>query len=146
MVNPGHHYGPNVDGYEYDRWGTYTRLIGRQSGWIDPAGGTGFAGQYHQPNASMNPGKVPRGAAALLTGLVTGAASVWEDPDPAHLRHSLRRWSRFGVLPVGTLGGRVDPETFVHVAPTAEQLKRHGVVMCHSYFTAWHPRRAGKIC
>jgi len=23
MVNPSHHYGPNVDGYEYDRWGTY---------------------------------------------------------------------------------------------------------------------------
>ena len=22
---PGHHYGPNVDGYEYDKWGTYHR-------------------------------------------------------------------------------------------------------------------------
>ncbi|TAH72895.1 MAG: alpha-glucuronidase, partial [Anaerolineaceae bacterium] len=25
MVNPHNHYGPNVDGYEYDRWGTYHR-------------------------------------------------------------------------------------------------------------------------
>ena len=25
MVNPNHHYGPNVDGYEYDSWGTYHR-------------------------------------------------------------------------------------------------------------------------
>ncbi len=23
MVRPNHHYGPDVDGYEYDRWGTY---------------------------------------------------------------------------------------------------------------------------
>ena len=23
MVNPGHHYGPSVDGYEYSEWGTY---------------------------------------------------------------------------------------------------------------------------
>lgn len=25
MVNPHNHYGPNVDGYEYDRMGTYHR-------------------------------------------------------------------------------------------------------------------------
>jgi len=23
MVRPGHHYGPDVDGYEYTPWGTY---------------------------------------------------------------------------------------------------------------------------
>jgi alpha-glucuronidase len=52
MVNPNHHYGPNVDGYEYSRWGTYHRAdltgIGvdrtRQSG-------TGFTGQYYPVNA-----------------------------------------------------------------------------------------------
>ena len=27
MVNPGHHYGPNVDGYEYSRWEPITELI-----------------------------------------------------------------------------------------------------------------------
>ena len=25
MVNPNNHYGPNVNGYEFDRWGTYHR-------------------------------------------------------------------------------------------------------------------------
>ena len=25
MVNPNHHYGPNIDGYEYSHWGTYHR-------------------------------------------------------------------------------------------------------------------------
>lgn len=51
MVNPGHHYGPNVDGYEYSKWGTYhfadNKGIGvdRTEEW-----GTGYVGQYHSPN------------------------------------------------------------------------------------------------
>jgi len=53
MVNPGHHYGPNVDGYEYDRWGTYHRADHRGLG-VDRSGkGTGYSTQYHEPNASM---------------------------------------------------------------------------------------------
>lgn len=27
MVNPDHHYGPNVDGYEYSKWGRTTLRI-----------------------------------------------------------------------------------------------------------------------
>ncbi|HEY8343680.1 MAG TPA: alpha-glucuronidase family glycosyl hydrolase [Bacillota bacterium] len=52
MVNPGHHYGPNVDGYEYSRWGTYHRADHTGIG-IDRTvrTGTGFAGQYHPENA-----------------------------------------------------------------------------------------------
>lgn len=48
MVNPSFHYGPNVDGYEYSRWGTYHRAdhlgvgVDRSS-----ASGTGYAGLYH---------------------------------------------------------------------------------------------------
>ncbi|HHU51279.1 MAG TPA: alpha-glucuronidase [Firmicutes bacterium] len=51
MVNPGHHYGPNVDGYEYSRWGTYHRADHTGIG-IDRTvrTGTGFAGQYHPEN------------------------------------------------------------------------------------------------
>ena len=29
MVRPNHHYGPDVDGYEYDRWGRITLRIER---------------------------------------------------------------------------------------------------------------------
>lgn len=47
MCNPGKHYGPNVDGYEYDRWGTYHYAdrngVGRDR---TRASGTGFARQY----------------------------------------------------------------------------------------------------
>lgn len=51
MVNPGHHYGPNVDGYEYTPWGTYH--------FADWAGigvdrtektGTGYTAQYFPEN------------------------------------------------------------------------------------------------
>lgn len=54
MVNPADHYGPNVDGYEYDRWGTYHRADRNGMG-VDRTvmNGTGFAGQYNEPIASL---------------------------------------------------------------------------------------------
>lgn len=53
MVTPGTHYGPSVDGYEYSRWGTYHRADHLGIG-VDRSGeGTGYALQYHEPNASM---------------------------------------------------------------------------------------------
>lgn len=52
MVNPNHHYGPNVDGYEYSRWGTYHRADCFGIG-VDRTSqtGTGYTGQYYPPNA-----------------------------------------------------------------------------------------------
>ncbi len=51
MVNPHSHYGPNVDGYEYDRWGTYHRADHFGLGVDRSTKGTGYAAQYHNPNA-----------------------------------------------------------------------------------------------
>jgi len=54
MVAPGHHYGPDVDGYEFSPWGTYHRAdcngigIGRTL-----ESGTGYAGQYNEPLKSL---------------------------------------------------------------------------------------------
>jgi alpha-glucuronidase len=50
MVRPGHHYGPDVDGYEYTAWGTY-HFADRDGVGVDRtrATGTGFAGQYPAP-------------------------------------------------------------------------------------------------
>ena len=53
MVNPNNHYGPNVDGYEYDRWGTYHRADHLGIGVERGKAGTGFAQTYLEPNASM---------------------------------------------------------------------------------------------
>ncbi|WP_068497776.1 alpha-glucuronidase family glycosyl hydrolase [Paenibacillus kribbensis] len=54
MVSPGHHYGPDVDGYEYSMWGTYHFADCRGIG-VDrtTATGTGYAGQYFSPHADI---------------------------------------------------------------------------------------------
>lgn len=50
MVRPADHYGPDVDGYEYSRWGTY-HFADRDGVGVDRtrASGTGFTGQYPPP-------------------------------------------------------------------------------------------------
>ncbi|MFI1958169.1 alpha-glucuronidase [Streptomyces althioticus] len=54
MVQPGHHYGPNVDGYEYSPWGTY-HFADRDGVGVDrsTATGTGYTGQYAAPWAEV---------------------------------------------------------------------------------------------
>lgn len=54
MVNPHHHYGPNVDGYEYDVWGTYHFADWKGIG-VDRTvkTGTGYTSQYFKENAEM---------------------------------------------------------------------------------------------
>ncbi|MEV5029575.1 alpha-glucuronidase family glycosyl hydrolase [Paenibacillus sp. LPE1-1-1.1] len=54
MVNPNHHYGPNVDGYEYSKWGTY-HFADHQGIGVDRTieTGTGYAAQYHSPRREM---------------------------------------------------------------------------------------------
>ncbi|MHB8128746.1 MAG: alpha-glucuronidase family glycosyl hydrolase [Mobilitalea sp.] len=53
MVNPNNHYGPNIDGYEYDKWGTFHRADRNGMGVDRTKAGTGYASQYNEPNASM---------------------------------------------------------------------------------------------
>lgn len=54
MVNPDHHYGPSVDGYEYSKWGTYHRADLKAIG-VDRtvSKGTGFTRQYRKDNYLM---------------------------------------------------------------------------------------------
>lgn len=54
MVNPHHHYGPNVDGYEYSVWGTY-HFADWQGIGVDRTvkTGTGYTAQYFKENADM---------------------------------------------------------------------------------------------
>ncbi|WP_062306713.1 alpha-glucuronidase [Alicyclobacillus sendaiensis] len=54
MVNPGHHDGPNPEGYEYSKWGTY-HYADWQGVGVDRtmATGTGYTGQYHEPVRSL---------------------------------------------------------------------------------------------
>ncbi len=54
MVNPSYHYGPNPDGYEYSRWGTYHKADHEKIG-VDRTvkNGTGFTAQYFKENMEM---------------------------------------------------------------------------------------------
>ncbi|WP_088102731.1 alpha-glucuronidase family glycosyl hydrolase [Halalkalibacter urbisdiaboli] len=54
MVNTGHHYGPDVDGYEYSPWGTYHFADWKGIG-VDRTveTGTGYTDQYFPENAKM---------------------------------------------------------------------------------------------
>ncbi|MCX7711782.1 MAG: alpha-glucuronidase [Clostridia bacterium] len=62
MVNPNHHFGPSVDGYEYQKWGTYHRADFAAIG-VDRTvkSGTGYTGQYHNEVAELyeNPDTCP---------------------------------------------------------------------------------------
>src|SRR5699024_846053 len=51
MVEPNHHYGPNIDGYEYSMWGTY-HFSDRNGLGVDRtvATGTGYTSQYYPEN------------------------------------------------------------------------------------------------
>lgn len=53
MVNPGYHYGPNVDGYEFSEWGTYHRSDKQGVGVERSSRGTDYVHQYNEPNASL---------------------------------------------------------------------------------------------
>ena len=61
MVTPGLHYGPNIEGYEYSRWGTYHRADMNAIGIDRTPSGTGYTGQYSEKNAAMfsNPHTCP---------------------------------------------------------------------------------------
>jgi len=61
MVTPSTHYGPNIEGYEYSRWGTYHRADMKAIGIDRTSSGTKFTEQYSQKNAEIfsNPKKCP---------------------------------------------------------------------------------------
>lgn len=61
MVTPHYHYGPDIDGYEYDRWGTYHRADRDGLGVDRTPAGTGYTDQYNEPWSTIyaDPKKCP---------------------------------------------------------------------------------------
>lgn len=53
MCVPNNHYGPDPDGYEYSRWGTYHKADHKGIGMDRTENGTGYALLYNEPNSSM---------------------------------------------------------------------------------------------
>jgi alpha-glucuronidase len=57
MVRPGHHYGPDVDGYEYTPWGTY-HFADRDGIGVDRTRASGLgAGLRTGPHTAPRPGE-----------------------------------------------------------------------------------------
>lgn len=143
MVNPGHHYGPNVDGYEYDRWGTYHRADCWAIGVDRTAkGGTGFAGQYHPPNAQMYESRETCPEELLLffhrvgykERLRSGKTLIQHIYDShfagvEQVEEMIDRWN--------SLAGLVDPEIFIHVAERLQDQLKNAIEwrdVVNSYF------------
>lgn len=61
MVNPGNHYGPSPEGYEFMKWGTYHRANREAVGVDRTRAGTGFSAQYPPELAKVydDPGACP---------------------------------------------------------------------------------------
>jgi len=53
MVTPNTHYGPNIEGYEFSRWGTYHRADANAIGINRTPSGTGYTAQYSPKNAAL---------------------------------------------------------------------------------------------
>jgi len=53
MVTPNTHYGPNIEGYEFSRWGTYHRADVNAIGIDRTPSGTGYTTQYSPKNAAL---------------------------------------------------------------------------------------------
>jgi alpha-glucuronidase len=53
MVTPHTHYGPSVEGYEFDRWGTYHRADTKAIGIDRTPSGTDYTSQYAPRNAAF---------------------------------------------------------------------------------------------
>lgn len=127
MVNPGHHYGVNVDGYEYDRWGTYHRAD-REAIGVDRTvkNGTGYAGQYHSPNAEMYESKETCPEELLLffhrvgytEKLKSGKTLIQHIYDTHFEGVEQVEWL---ISQWNSLEGKIDQDTFANVA---ERLQR----------------------
>jgi len=143
MVNPGHHYGPSVDGYEYSAWGTYHRADHEGIG-VDRtvAAGTGFAGKYLPPNSTIyeDPKTCPEELLLffhripykyMLKSGVTLIQHIYDSHFEGAKRAAglVERWK--------SLEGRIDPHCFSRVLARLEEQASHACEwrdVINSYF------------
>ncbi len=126
MCNPGHHYGPSPEGYEYSRWGTYHRADRTAIG-VDRSvrSGTGFAGQYRPENARRYETVETCPEELLLffhripyTHVLKSGKTLIQHIYDTHflgveqVKEMIEKWKG--------LEGKINPETFFHVLERLE--------------------------
>ena len=94
MVRPGHHYGPDVDGYEYTPWGTY-HFADRDGIGVDrtraPAPGSPASTRRRGRRCTSRSRRCPDELLLFFHHVPYDARAAQRvDRDPAHLRHPLR--------------------------------------------------------
>ncbi|WP_441941579.1 alpha-glucuronidase family glycosyl hydrolase [Paenibacillus sp. 2TAB23] len=156
MVAPNHHYGPDVDGYEYSRWGTY-HFADREGIGVDrtQASGTGYASQYSEPNASLYENAATCPDELLLffhhvpyTHVLQSGKTVIQHIYDTHFggaeeAECLRQqWAE--------LEGKIDATSFVHVAERLDQQAEHAkhwrdVINTYFYRKSGIPDAGGRV-
>lgn len=155
MVNPGHHYGPNVDGYEYSMWGTYhfadCHGIGVNRTVKD---GSGYTAQYFPENAARYESLDTCPDELLLffhhvpyTHVLRSGKTVIQHIYDSHfegvekVQELIQRW--------GKLEGRIDGRRFSSVMSRLELQLEHAkewrdVVNTYFYRKSGIPDRLGR--
>ncbi len=130
MCNPNHHYGPNVDGYEYDRWGTYHRADCKGIGVDRTSAGTGYCQQYNAPLAGQyeNLETCPDELVLFFhhlpyTYVLRSGKTVIQHIYDSHF-HGAEEAARFYDL-VESIAGRLDPEVYRRLHERLAHQKEH---------------------
>ncbi|MFE0559692.1 alpha-glucuronidase family glycosyl hydrolase [Paenibacillus sp. NPDC058910] len=131
MITPHTHYGPDVDGYEYSRWGTY-HFADRDGMGVDRtvASGTGYTAQYFQPNRVRYDSLTDCPDELLLffhhvpySHVLKSGKSVIQHIYDAHFDGAQ---AAAGLLEAWTsLEGMVDPERFAQVTDRLTDQAEH---------------------
>ena len=143
MVKPATHYGCSVDGYEYDRWGTYHRADHLGLGVDRTDKGTGYALQYNEPNASMynSPENCPDELVLFFhhlpyTHVLHSGKTVIQHIYDAHFEgydeavKLAEKWE--------TLKGKVDDEIFENVSERFKRQLYNAKEWCDQVNTYFH--------
>ncbi len=148
MVNPGHHYGPSPDGYEYTAWGTYHRADCRGVG-VDrtAATGTGFAAQYRPPRAAQfeSADACPDELLLFFHHVPYGHVLKSGKTVIQHVYDSHFDGAERAALMAGTwkgLRGRVDGERWASIMARLEEQRAHAAEW-RDVVNAWFHRMSG---
>lgn len=155
MVKPNVHYGPDVDGYEYDRWGTYHRADHKAIGIERTEEGTGFCVQYPEPLASIyrDPGTCPEELLLFFHRLeydytLRSGKTVIQHIYDTHFEGA-QEAEQF-VAMWSELEGQIDPAVYQRVMARLENQQEHSkewrdVINSYFYRKSGIPDQQGRL-
>jgi alpha-glucuronidase len=155
MITPNHHYGPDVDGYEYSRWGTY-HFADRDGIGVDRTieSGTGYSSQYFSPNINVFNSLKDCPDELLLffhhvpyTHLLKSGKTIIQHIYDTHFDGAQQAETLMKLW--GSLEGKVDKERFEQVLSRQQEQAEHSkhwrdVINTYFYRKSGIPDRQGR--